>query len=113
MYAEDIYITASEIVGGESELLRLLCQGAESAFMKRLRSDVNIEEIKPLFVTAAAMLACALYGAAAGESIKSWSAGQVSVTGATSWKDMRDNAEMLLAGYIDSGSGFDFRGVIG
>ena len=113
MYAEDIYITACEMAGGESELLRLLCQSAESEFLNRLRSDVNVEEIKPLFVTASAMLACAIYGAAKGESVKSWSAGQVSVTGTTSWTDMRENAEMLLAGYIDSGSGFDFRGVIG
>ena len=64
-------------------------------------------------ITAAAMLAVSMYFASGGDSVKSWSAGQVSVTGGASWQDLRDRAEMLMAGYIDAGSGFDFRGVMG
>ena len=113
MYAEDIYIAASEMCNEESELLGLLCTSSEAELLKRLRSDVNVEDIRPLFITAAAILACSLYSAASGVSVSSWSAGQVSVSGDCTWQEMRDRAEMLLAGYIDCGSGFDFRGVNG
>ena len=113
MYAEDIYIAASAMCADESETLGLFCSCAETELSGRLKQDVNVSDIKPLFITAAAMLAVSMYFASGGDSVKSWSAGQVSVTGGASWQDLRDRAEMLMAGYIDAGSGFDFRGVMG
>ena len=111
MFADEIYLTAAEICAEESELLRLLCQAAETELRGRLREDADLQEIKPIFVTAAALYACGFYYGSTGESVKSWKAGQVSVTGDTSWQDMHRLSEMLLSSYVDVSSGFDFRGV--
>ena len=112
MFAEEIYSAAAALCGEESEILGLLCKTAEEELLRRLKSDVAPASIKALFITAAAMLACDMYTASYG-GVKSWSAGQVSVTEAAGGENLRDRAEMLLAGYIDSGSGFDFIGVDG
>ena len=111
MFAEEIYSAAAEIAGGESELLGLLCKASEDELLRRLRKGARPESIKPIFIAAAAMLACSMYETYGG--VKSWSIGQVSVTEGGAVSDLRYRAEMLMAGYIDSGSGFDFVGVEG
>ena len=111
MFAEEIYSAAAALCGEESEILGLLCNTAEEQLLGRLKADVDVKNIKALFITAAAMLACDMYIPASG-SVKSWSAGQVSVTEEGS-SNLRERAELLLTGYIDSGSGFDFIGVMG
>lgn len=112
MFAEEIYSAAAALCGEESEILGLLCKTAEEELKGRLKPDITPESIKALYITAAAMLACGMYRASYG-GVKSWSAGQVSVTEEAGGENLRDRAELLLAGYIDSGSGFDFRGVRG
>ena len=111
MFAEEIYSSAVEMSGGESEILGLLCKAAEDELLRRLKDGVDPVGIKPVFIAAAAMIACSMYETYGG--IKSWSAGQVSVTEGGAVSDLRARAEILMAGYIDSGSGFDFVGVDG
>ena len=94
-----------------SSLCFLFCKAAEDELLKRLKEDVDPESIKALFITAAAMIACSMYETYGG--VKSWSAGQFSVTEGGAVVNLRDRAEILLAGYIDAGSGFDFVGVEG
>ena len=111
MFAEEIYSAAVDICREESEVLGLLCKAAEDELLKRLKEDVDPESIKALFITAAAMIACSMYETYGG--VKSWSAGQFSVTEGGAVSNLRDRAEILMAGYIDAGSGFDFVGVDG
>ncbi|MBQ8831353.1 MAG: hypothetical protein IJ017_07115 [Oscillospiraceae bacterium] len=111
MFAEEIYSAASEICKEESDILGLLCKAAEDELMRRLKEDVDVNSIKAIFITAAAMIACSMYETYGG--VKSWSAGQVSVTEVSAISDLRARAEILMAGYIDAGSGFDFVGVEG
>ena len=113
MFTEEIYITAVSMCNEESELIGLLAETAQAELMKRLREGVSVQEIKPLFITAAAMIACSMFYAAKADGAKSWSAGKVSVTTEDISVQMRDRAEMLLAGYLDAGSGFEFMGVQG
>lgn len=113
MYAEDIYITAEKMCSEESELLGLLSEAAEAELLGRLKPDVSAESIKPLFITAAAMLACSMYYCSKTDGVKAWSVGNVSVTSDDMGSTLRDRAEMLLAGYLDAGSGFEFMGVKG
>ena len=86
-------------------------KAAEDELLKRLKEDVDPLSIKTLFVTAAAMIACSMNETYGG--VKSWSAGQVAVTEGGAVSNLRDRAEILMAGYIDAGSGFDFVGVDG
>lgn len=113
MYAEDIYIAATEMCGEESELLGLFSAAAEMEFRKKLRHDVLLEDIKPLFVAASAMLACSMYSESCGAQVKSWRIGQVSVSEGESSMILRDRAVKLLAEYCDLDSGFAFSGVNG
>ena len=111
MFAEEIYSAAVDICREESEVLGLLCKAAEDELLKRLKEDVDPLSIKTLFVTAAAMIACSMNETYGG--VKSWSAGQVAVTEGGAVSNLRDRTEILMAGYIDAGSGFDFVGVDG
>ena len=111
MFAEEIYSAAAEICNGESDILGLLCKAAEEELLRRLKADIDPVSIKAVFVPAAAMLAASMYETYGG--VKSWSAGQISVTEGGGVSNLRDRAELLMAGYIDSGSGFDFVGVDG
>lgn len=113
MYTEDIYIAATEICGEESGLLGLLSAAMENELLKKLRDDVVVENIKPLFVAAAAMLTSAVYSQSCGTAIKSWSAGQVTVTAGETGRSLKDSALALISEYVDTDSGFEFIGVAG
>ena len=116
MYAEDIFTAASAICGEKSELLGLLSTAAEEELLFRLKKDVDVKSIEQLFIAAAAMLAASMYAGAAGQEVKAYTAGEVSVeysgSAAADSEALRKRAELILAGYITDG-GFEFMGVGG
>jgi len=97
--------------------LNALCSAAAGEVTARLREGVTPESAGESFITAAGMLALAMYmelGDAA-EDFSSFRAGNVSVTrrrSAASAARLRQQAEELLREYI-SDSGFSFMGVRG
>ena len=116
MYAEDIYTAASAICGESSELLGLLSAAAEEELLYRLKKDVDVKSIEPLFIASAAMLAASMYVGVSDSGVKKYTAGSVSVEyggeNLPSSEVLRKRSELLLAGYLDGG-GFDFVGVNG
>lgn len=104
----------------EEELpaLEALCRAAQAELSGKLRGGVTPEACAGAFPLAAAWLAraglCA--GQSAGDTPTSWSAGAVSVSGASSAGDradtLREQAYRLMAPYLKDGE-FFFRGVRG
>lgn len=106
--------------GGE-EVLEAVCEIAAAEIKSKLRSGVSEESIGETYVTAAGILAIALYMELSDSSeggINSFSAGNVSVSlsGAEGIKasasSLRKTAESMLSAYIKC-SDFCFLGVDG
>ena len=117
IYSEEIYTFADNSLGGaeNGEVLSALCAAASAELLSRLREGTDVESIKPLFVTAAGVLALSMYIALGDEGDCAFKAGSFSMsTGgkAASAHSLRKQAEAMLASYI-SDSGFEFRGVAG
>jgi hypothetical protein len=119
---EDIEQRAETLIGesldaAKKARLNALCSAAAGEVTARLREGVTPESAGESFITAAGMLALAMYmelGDAA-EDFSSFRAGNVSVTrrrSAASAARLRQQAEELLREYI-SDSGFSFMGVRG
>jgi hypothetical protein len=119
---EDIEQRAETLMGesldaAKKARLNALCSAAAGEVTARLREGVTPESAGESFITAAGMLALAMYmelGDAA-EDFSSFRAGNVSVTrrrSAASAARLRQQAEELLREYI-SDSGFSFMGVRG
>jgi hypothetical protein len=119
---EDIEQRAETLIGesldaAKKARLNALCSAAAGEVTARLREGVTPESAGESFITAAGMLALAMYmelGDAAAD-FSSFRAGNVSVTrrrSAASAARLRQQAEELLREYI-SDSGFSFMGVRG
>lgn len=112
---------ASELLGdGQDAIndakLTAASTAAAEALRGRLRKNVDIDEIRELFTTSAAMLAAAMYlelSAASDGEISGFTAGRLAVQlGGGSIQVVRKSAEDMLAAYTD-GVGFAFAGVQG
>jgi hypothetical protein len=120
MFADEIYKTAVKMCGEESDILGLLCQAAEQAFLRRLRDGVKPEHCREILIGASALLAVAMYGKAAVgvEGTVSYKAGEVEVKRESSAETLSASdylqlqAEQMMAPYITDG-GFSFLGVRG
>ena len=116
IYTDEIYTFAGESLAlgeGKSPRLEALCAAASAELMGRLREGVKIEDIKPLFVSAAGVLALSMYIAAEDEGQCSFKAGNLSVSSgskAASAHSLRLQAEAMLAAYM-ADRGFEFRSV--
>ena len=116
---DDVLEKAELFFGGElseagREKLAALCSAAAASLRGRLRSGVSPESIHDEFVSAAGVLALAMYAAATGEDFSSVRVGNVTLSrsGASAADSLRALAEEMLAGQL-RGTGFDFRGVRG
>ena len=116
IYTEEIYSFAEQSLGGEpgnKQALSALCEAAAAELLGRLREGVDIESIKPLFVTAAGVLALSMYIAVGDEGVESFKAGNLSLSfgckGASA-HSLRTQAEAILSAYI-ADCGFEFRSV--
>lgn len=118
IYSDEIMAFAEEALGGEENgaVLRRLCEASSGELRARLRENVEAEDIRELFVTAASVLALSMYMALtdslSGEEVR---AGELSVKkralGASA-AELRKQAETLLAEYLRD-EGFAFMGVSG
>lgn len=106
--------------GGE-EVLGAVCEAAAMEIRAKLRDGVSEESLGELYVTAAGMLAIALYmefSDSAEGGINSFSAGNLSVKLSdsngikASAASLRQTAESMLSAYLKD-SGFCFMGVDG
>lgn len=110
--------TVGQVSAEEEEILLSLCQTAEEELKGRLREDKTVEDCQGAFVIAAAWLALAglCVGRQSGESISSWTAGDVSIRGRENAGEQaavyRAQAQRLMAPYIKDGE-FAFLGVRG
>lgn len=116
IYIDEIYSFAEGSLGGETgkkDTLTALCAAASAELLARLREGVDVESIKPLFVTAAGVLALSMFIALGDEGEYSFKAGSVSVSGgnkAASAHSLRMQAETILSAYL-SDRGFQFKSV--
>lgn len=105
-------------LGEGQEVLEALCAAAEAELRGKLRYGLTPEDCNGAFPLAAAWLARAgLCGAqCVDDAPTSWSAGAVSVSGASSAGErangLRGQAYQLMAPYLEDGD-FFFRGVRG
>ena len=106
--------------GGE-EVLEAVCKAAEIEIKGKLRSNVSVEDLGELYITAAGILAIALYtelSDSAEGGINSFAAGNLSVSLSDSGgikasaSSLRKMAENMLSEYL-KGTDFCFMGVDG
>lgn len=118
IYLDEIYSFAEGSLGAEAEkkdALSALCEAASAELLNRLREGVDVESIKPLFVTAAGVLALSMYIALGDSGSYSFKAGNLSVSSggsAVSAHSLRQQAESILSAYLVD-RGFEFRSVEG
>lgn len=113
-YSEEIRTAAAAICGGE-EKLNFFCKAAEAELGARLREELCAEDCGEDYITAAALLAAAMYCESAGNdgNVQSYTAGAVSVKigslaeRAASAAKMRRQAESIMAPYMTD-DGFAF-----
>ena len=122
IYLDEIYDCVESLLGyditdQQVTIVRTVCEAAESELLKRIKQGVSIETIKPLFISAAGILALSMYMQLDGvEEITAFSAGNLSISKRTqeqisaSAHALRKQAEAMLASYLID-NGFDFRGV--
>lgn len=97
----------------KGETLASLCEAASSELVARLKEGVEPESIKPLFVTAAGVLALSMYIALGDKGETGFKAGDISVSfggRAASAHALRTQAEAILAAHLRD-RGFEFRSV--
>ena len=118
-YTSDIFEKAAAILGGMSAsraaVLRELARTAEQEFTRRLREDADPAAYGEALVSAAAVLAAAMYlELSEGQVGGSFKVGDVSVSGAGTGNSgsLRRLAEAILSPYTRD-DGFEFRGVPG
>lgn len=118
----DVTGRALALLGGDtadSEALGRLCAAAASELESRLREGVSVDDIEERFVTAAGVLALAMYVEVGGaDDVSGIRAGNVTVSrrGAqnriASAAALRRESEAMLAAYLTD-RGFEFMGVRG
>ena len=97
----------------QTELMKLLCQGAVSALTARLREGLTPEDCRADFVAAASLYAlAALNEAAGGEDLKEFRAGDLTVKRSgmdTSSRCLHRQAELIIQPFLKDS--FAFLGV--
>ena len=118
IYTDEICVFAQGVLGGEDAddaALKALCAAASGELLGRLREGTDVESIKPLFVTAAGVLALSMYMTLGDAGLEGMKAGNLSLSfgdKAASAHSLRTQAEAMLSAYLRD-AGFDFRGVEG
>ena len=120
---DEIYQMAAVFApaGTDEQMLRSLCSAAEQSIKAKLRPGVTVDDCHDSFVCAAAWIAVSyLPEGAQMRQVQSFTVGEVSVTAANSTAAtsgaaacLSTQAELLMAPYCASGSGFAFLGVRG
>lgn len=117
-------LLGSSLRPGGEEVLGAVCEAAALEIKAKLRENVSPDDLGELFVTAAGMLAIAMYMEFADGSeggIKSFSAGNLSASISSSAgikasaSSLREAAKNMLSAYLDNSDvcGFRFMGVDG
>lgn len=112
---DEVYSLASAFAGtltaARQSALDRLCQGAERSLAARLRTGVTVEDCGACFVTAAAWMALAAYGAGRdGDGVESFAASDLSLSCRSDGGEaLRKQAEEIMGPYLSDG--FAFLGV--
>ncbi|MGI6014576.1 MAG: hypothetical protein ACOX7K_09955 [Oscillospiraceae bacterium] len=121
-YLDEIYGCVESLLGckitdQQVTIVRTVCEAAGSELLARMKQGVDLKTIKPMFISAAGILALSMYiQLENADEIATFSAGNLSVSKRThnqvsaSAHTLRKQAETMLAAYLVD-NGFDFRGV--
>lgn len=109
IYAQALLL-AGELEQKQTQLLKVLCQGADSSLRHRLREGLKPEDCKADFVAAASLFALAALSAADEETaVEMFQAGDLSVrrkgTDAAS-NCLRSQAQLMIAPYLKDSISF-------
>ena len=108
-------LLAGQLDERQTELLKLLCQGAVNALTVRLRDGLTAEDCKADFVAAASLYALASLGSVEETvNVEEFKAGDLTVRQSSQGRDaasncLRRQAEMLILPYLKDR--FSFLGV--
>ena len=112
IYAQALLL-AGELEQRQTELLKVLCQGANNALAGRLRDGLTPEDCKADFISAAGLYALsAMSGTDEMDRLEQITAGDITLKragGDVASNCLRYQAELMMAPYL--ASGFTFRGV--
>ncbi len=117
MLTEQIYAQALLLAGQleqkQTELLKLLCQGANNSLTNRLRDGLKPEDCKADFVAAASLFALAALSSVDEESnVEMFQVGDLSMrrkSADAASNCLRNQAELMIAPYLKDS--FTFLGV--
>ena len=109
IYAQALLL-AGELEQKQTQLLKVLCQGADSSLRNRLREGLKPEDCKADFVAAASLFALAALSAADEESaVEMFQAGDLSLrrkgTDAAS-NCLRNQSQLMIAPYLKDNISF-------
>ena len=106
-------LLAGELEQKQMDLLKVLCQGANSSLTNRLREGLSPEDCKADFVAAASLFALSALSSADDRSaIEMFQAGDLSIRhrgGDAASNCLRNQAELMIAPYLKDH--FTFMGV--
>ena len=106
-------LMAGPLDGMQTELLKVLCSGAESCLRARLRPGLTPEDCKPDFIAAASLFALAsLNEAREGKDLEEFRAGDLTVRAKrrdTASRVLHNQAELMIMPYLRDR--FSFTGV--
>lgn len=109
--AAQAQLLAGQLDEKQTELLKVLCQGAVCGIQSRLRPGLTVDDCKADFLAAASLLALSSLACAEGDPER-FSVGDFSVqpkSGDAASQCLRNQAEFIMAPYLRSS--FSFRGV--
>ena len=102
IYAQALLL-AGELEQRQTELLKVLCQGANNALAGRLRDGLTPEDCKADFIAAASLFALsALSAADENSAVEMFQAGDMSIRrrgGDAASNCLRNQAELMIAPY--------------
>ena len=112
IYAQALLL-AGELEEKQTQLLRVLCQGAHRALASRLREGLAPEDCKADFVAAASLFALSALSVADDKSaVEMFQAGDLSIRrkgGDAASNCLRNQAQLMIAPYLKDN--FAFMGV--
>lgn len=112
IYAQALLL-AGELEEKQTQLLKVLCQGAHNALAGRLREGLAPEDCKADFVAAASLFALSALSVADDKSaVEMFQAGDLSIRrrgGDAASNCLRNQAELMIAPYLKDN--FAFMGV--
>ncbi len=106
MFKDEIAAAAAKIVGESPEMLDGICASVINSLTLRLKDGISPDDIKDVFVTAAALESAKMYEDILGTgAVQSYSAGGISVVKTAGGG--KNAAESLLSPYLKD-DGFSF-----